>query len=206
MKNLFKLLSIIFILVMLTGCKKYKSYNFKGKTYNNLEEIDNNEIIEYAKVAAYLFVEKDYNNFTYDDIAVYIAYSLLVTEQTATEEEVKTLVKDFFGITDYNLKAGKYKNVNKLFDEPFKDNEIIITKKDGIYKSNIGGTGIPRPTNIAPTIIFKKNKIIINYTYGNYGMRFDDIKSIIGYTKMEFKYNGNSLVLDKITYKENKEN
>ena len=29
---------------------------------------------------------------------------------------------------------------------------------------------------------------------------------VIGYTKMEFKYNGNSLVLDKITYKENKEN
>lgn len=95
------------------------------------------------------------------------------------------------------MQAKEYLIDSELYD--YIDHKVVITETNGTYKSNVGGRGLNNPINFLP-------KVTIDYIYGNQGEKITDVESIIGYTKMEFKYNGNSLVLDKITCKENKEN
>jgi len=217
MKKIFSLLSIIMLCFILVGCSekkensekekenvdkgiKYDSYLFQGKEYNSLSEIDPTLFIEYANRASYLFVEKNYENFTDEDIAVYVAHTLLMTEQTATEDEIQELVKNFFGKDNYELKAGEYSHTNKYFEQPFKDNKIIIKKEGNIYKSNLLGSGIPFPTNYLPKVTTTNDRVIIKYNFGQHGMSTSEVISIQGYTSIEFLYKNESLIIDKITY------
>lgn len=206
MKKIFVLLSVIILCFVLVGCNskekktegiKYESYLFQGKEYNNLSEIDTNLLVEYANRASYLFIEKDYNNFTDEDIAVYVAYTLLMSEETATIEQVQELAKNFFGKDNYELKEGEYDLTNPYFETP---NKIIIKKEDNLYKSNLYGSGIPFPTNYSPKIKTTNDRVIIKYNFGQHGFNTEEVLSIQGYTTIEFLYKNESLILDKITY------
>ena len=204
MKKIFKLLSITILSALIIGCAKKESYNFNGKTYKSLKDISENEIIEYARIPAFLYTEKDYSTFTDDDIALFVAYKLLMNNDTATSEEIQELVKNYFGKENYKLQSKEYLIDSELYD--YIDHKVIISETNGTYKSNLGGRGLDNPINFLPKVTITDDKVTIDYIYGNQGKKLTDVESIIGYTKMEFKYNGNSLVLDKITYKETKEN
>ena len=79
MKKLFKLLSITILSTLIIWCAKKESYNFNGKTYKSLKDISENEIIEYARIPAFLYTEKDYSTFTDDDIALFELINYLWT-------------------------------------------------------------------------------------------------------------------------------
>ena len=151
-----------------------------------------------------MYTEKDYSTFTDDDIALFVAYKLLMNNDTATSEEIQELVKNYFGKENYKLQSKEYLIDSELYD--YIDHKVIISETNGTYKSNLGGRDLNNPINFLPKVTITDDKVTIDYIYGNQGKKLTDVESIIGYTKMEFKYNGNSLVLDKITYKENKEN
>ena len=127
----------------------------------------------------------------------------------------KTYILKEFGKENYKLQSKEYLIDSELYD--YIDHKVIISETNGTYKSNLGGRGLDNPINFLPKVTITDDKVTIDYIYGNQGKKLTDVESIIGYTKMDTdkdeiknyypkEYNGNSLVLDKITYKENKEN
>lgn len=124
MKKIFKLLSITILSALIIGCAKKESYNFNGKTYKSLKDISENEIIEYARIPAFLYTEKDYSTFTDDDIALFVAYKLLMNNDTATSEEIQELVKNYFGKENYKLQSKEYLIDSELYD--YIDHKVII--------------------------------------------------------------------------------
>jgi len=205
MKKIFSLLSIIMLCFILVGCGKdkenqtVKTYHLFGKTYNNLKEINPIDVKKYANLASLIYVEKTYENFTENDIAVYLAYKYLINNNgsTANEDEIKNFVKNFFGINNYYLQPGTYINTNKYLDY---HKEIVIEKNENIYSSNLFIRDFQYPSNIFDSIEYKENVIIVNYIFGVASYTSDEIQKTIGHTEIHFKYKNGTLILDRIIY------
>ena len=82
-----------------------------------------------------MYTEKDYSTFTDDDIALFVAYKLLMNNDTATSEEIQELVKNYFGKENYKLQSKEYLIDSELYD--YIDHKVIISETNGTYKSNL---------------------------------------------------------------------
>lgn len=71
-----------------------------------------------------MYTEKDYSTFTDDDIALFVAYKLLMNNDTATSEEIQELVKNYFGKENYKLQSKEYLIDSELYD--YIDHKVII--------------------------------------------------------------------------------
>ena len=203
MKKIFNLLFIIMLCFILVGCSKEKEesnqkYIFKGKEYNSLKNIDENDILEHIRLVSTLYTEVNKDSFTDEEITIITAFTLMMNGETVTKDEVKTFVKDLFGKDNFEIKEGIYKNP-KPEGTDFK--EIIITKIGNEYRSTLYGYGLSDPSNYFNNIEVKDNTIIVHYDYGHKYIEQEQNNIIIGAYDIYLKYKDESLIIDKITYK-----
>ena len=164
-----------------------------GKEFNTLSDVSNEDIKDYTKEIAKIFVEKTYNEFSYSDIVSLVAYKLLVAN-SSTNEEIVNYVETILGTTDFQLKEGVYKTPNGK-------SEIVISKDNNGFTSNLKVTGPIMGTkiNVYKTFEVADNYVIVHYDYG-----YDDLDQetfvVVGKSDIYLKYANDNLILEKIVY------
>lgn len=174
---------------------------FRNVEYKSLKEISPEDIIKHLKTLTFIYENQTIEEFTDDDIAIVVAYSLLMWETenppTATEKEVKDFVERFFGKSDYDLKPGTY--ILKGHDI---DREIKIFKDGDTYTSNVGGYGLSGLHNKYASQKVVGNQIVVTYNYGYHGDMApgSNKREIIGKNEIYLESNGKTLFVKKIVY------
>ncbi|MCX7875252.1 MAG: hypothetical protein N2321_03675 [Melioribacteraceae bacterium] len=108
MNSYFKLVSILFLFVVITSCKKIEdSLSIPEEIYNNTPAVSiTNENFSYAIKAKYFTKDENYNlNFTSDSVKVSVAASNLTAGSVKVEITLKDGSKPFYRnlLTNYAL-------------------------------------------------------------------------------------------------------
>ena len=183
------------ITIFLINKSNSMKIHFEGKEYSTLSDVPEEDLNNHFKLLINVLVGKSYDTFTDEDISIVVAHYLLNIYTSATDEQVKAFVKDYFNIDNYELKTGTY---------PFyvngKNYPITITKEGNIYKSDLGGRGYPNPWNRYDYKEVKDKQIIMTHNYAYFDWTGTKVVELFGITKIYLESNGSSLYVKKIEY------
>ncbi|MGE5455645.1 MAG: hypothetical protein ACM3O4_00875 [Ignavibacteriales bacterium] len=208
MKNSFKIIVTILLLIFITLSvyliikdvydKKREDNKIElfGKTINSLEEIKESDIQDYLNMVRLLFREKTYEQFSDNDITIYIAYELL-NYKNVSNTEVQKFVEKTFGKKNFQLKEGKYNS--SIGDE------ITIVKNGDNFTTSIPGRGIEGTNNYYKSMEVEGNQVIVHYDYKKVlylgpPIEGEEQFELYGTTDIYLKYSNNNLILEKIIY------
>ena len=193
MKKLIILFIIFLTLIGITGCNK-KDYSEK-------------EILEITKTPALYFRGKSYNEFDTNDIIMIVSNDLIPLDSNGkTKEEISKFVYKRFGIKDFIIEEGQYKNTIDYEENilPY----IEIKESDGLFTSNNGArsTGQNELQNIYQSFENKNNQIIVHYLYAKKVEDINnnkiDIQDKTANVDFYLEKMDNNLILKKIVYTE----
>jgi transcriptional regulator with XRE-family HTH domain len=172
---------------------------------NQVKEITEKQILARTKTLAYYFRGKSYEKFENGDIIMVVSNDLIpLGSEGKTKNEVSKYVLENFGIRNFVIKPGQYKNTNDSEKNilPY----IEIKEKNGLFTSNNGGRsgGQNELQNIYQSFETKDDQVIVHYLYAR---KVEDINN----NKIEIqdktanvdfylKIVDGNLILEKIMY------
>jgi hypothetical protein len=167
-----------------------------GKELSSLEDISDEDIKSYLSYPMSIFRQRSYFKFREHDITILIAYKYLDKYFKTYEDidEIKSFVKTYFGINNFELKEGEY--ISPIYE----NEKIIISKEGDRFVSNLTGKD-DNKINSYISKETKNNQVIVHYDYG-----YDDLNVFkwvsMGKTDVYLNYIDGNLILDRIIYTE----
>ncbi|MDD3392093.1 MAG: hypothetical protein PHE54_00875 [Bacilli bacterium] len=172
---------VLIAIIMLFTVMKNKISNNENTIYDNYT----NEYLEdYLNVASQLFNEKSYVEISDKEIISFLIYKLIY-EESVDMQKIQQIVKQYFNIDNYNLKAQAF--LTTINDE------VNITKVDDIYSFIF-----TNKSSLKNSVTFNSKQITNDYLIVTY----NHIKNYnkIGQLQFFMQKVEDNLIIKKIAY------